>query len=100
MERKYILISALLVSIVLFSGNIAARNIVVNNQRMNDVQVQYLDQLSCSYIADGNYWLNTSTGMWGYAGGGTQGYISGNCNTPRRSLSERGLLYSPGELLR
>lgn len=79
---------------------IAGRSVVVNDQQLNATEIQYLDQLSCSYIADGNYWLNTSTGLWGYKGGAAQGYISDNCNTRKPSLSERGLLYSPGELLR
>jgi len=100
MKRKHVIVSGLVVGIVLVSGQVAARNVVVNNERMDDAQLQYLDQLSCNYIADGNYWLNTSTGLWGYAGGGAQGYISDNCNTRKPGLSERGLLYSPGELLR
>jgi len=100
MKRKQMIISCLMVSIVLVSGQVAARNVVVNNQRMNDLQLQYLDQLSCNYIPDGSYWLNTSTGSWGYAGGGAQGYLGDNCNKRKPGLSERGLLYSPGELLR
>jgi len=100
MKGKTTAILALVFSISLISIPAAARNVVINNQRMNDVQLQYLDSVSCSYIPDGNYWLDVTTGMWGYAGGGMQGYISDNCNQRKPSLSERGLLYSPGELLR
>ncbi|MEQ1528281.1 MAG: hypothetical protein ABL925_03125 [Methylococcales bacterium] len=41
-----------------------------------------------------------NTGIWGYERGWAQGHISDNCQSRRPSLSERGLLYSPGELLR
>lgn len=99
MKIKVLAIMGVMVSIVLTPDQLAARNVVVNNQRMNDAQLQYLDQLSCSYIADGNYWLDTSTGIWGYAGGGAQGYLSENCYTRRPSLSERGLLYREGDWL-
>lgn len=100
MKEKQILILALIIGFALNSDKAEARNIVVNNEQMNSAQIQYLDQLSCSYIADGNYWLNISTGLWGYVGGGAQGYITDNCSTQKPGLSERGLLYSPGELLR
>lgn len=80
---------------------LAARYVVVNGQRLNPNQIQYLDQLSCGYVPDGRYWLDARSGIWGYENGGPQGHISADCNTQRRpSLSERGLLYSPGELLR
>lgn len=36
---------------------IAGRSVVVNDQQLNATEIQYLDQLSCSYIADGNYWF-------------------------------------------
>lgn len=100
MKRKHMIIVGLVVSTLLASSEVVARNVFVNSQRMSNAQLQYLDQLSCNYIPDGRYWLNTSSGMWGYAGGGAQGYLGDNCNTRRRSLSERGMLYSPGELLR
>ena len=100
MTRKFTIMMALVFSGLLISTQAVARNVVINNQRMSDVQLQYLDQLSCNYVPDGSYWLDVNTGMWGYAGGGMQGYISDKCNQRKPSLSERGLLYSPGELLR
>ena len=62
-----------------------------------------LEAVSCGPIPDGAYWLDTGTGVWGFADDPTpQGHIKDACaNAQRRpSLSERGLLYSPGELLR
>jgi hypothetical protein len=44
----------------------------------------------------GYYWLRNN-GNWGMVG---SSYIMGNIYGRRPSLSERGLLYSPGELLR
>ncbi|MDB5928290.1 MAG: hypothetical protein JWN13_7226, partial [Betaproteobacteria bacterium] len=49
------------------------------------------------------YWLNLQTGAWGYAGHArVQGVLGDACvrQQRRKSLSERGLLYGPGELLR
>jgi hypothetical protein len=48
-------------------------------------------------VPNGYYWLNTQTGLWGYAGNpAPQGYISDGCYRPTRrpSLSERRMLYS------
>lgn len=100
MMRKSIVMLVLAFNILLITAPAAARNVIINNLQMNTAQLQYLDQLSCTYIPDGSYWLDVNTGMWGYAGGGMQGYITDQCNQRKPSLSERGLLYSPGELLR
>ncbi len=81
----------------------AERNVVVNGNRLNNVQVQQLEQIHCGPIANGHYWLNTNTGIWGYAGNPMpQGHISDNCNRPERrpGLSERGLLFGPSDWLR
>lgn len=81
----------------------AERYVVVNGQRMNGSQIAMLEQLRCGPVPNGSYWLNTVNGAWGYAGNPIpQGNIRDNCaqRTRRPSLSERGLLYSPGELLR
>ena len=82
----------------------AERFVIINGQRLDNQQLYSLQQTHCGPIADGNYWLNYNTGLWGYAGNSTpQGYITDNCyqqQERRPGLSERGLLYSPGELLR
>ena len=79
-----------------------ARTVIVNNQLMNQTQLLMMDMINCTTVPDGNYWVNNLTGQWGYAGGGVKGYVGDACrqSQPRKSLSERGLLYSPGELLR
>ena len=54
-------------------------------------------------MPNGSYWLNTQTGLWGYAGNPMpQGYISDGCyrQTRRPSLSERRMLYSPYDWVR
>lgn len=100
MERKSCLIAALASCAALFADVATARTVVVNGARLNAGEIRYLEQLSCSRIPDGRYWLDMRTGIWGYPSGGAQGHISDNCNTRRPGLSERGLLYRPGELLR
>lgn len=76
----------------------AERYVIVNGERMNDGQIALLEQVHCGPFPNGNYWLDTNSGLWGYAGNAqAEGYISDNCSNPGRrpSLSERGMLFSP-----
>lgn len=86
-----------------------SRLVVVNGIRLNDLQIMQLEYFNCIGIPNGWYWLNLQNGAWGYAGNwNVQGYFGDACRLPansqaaqrRKSLSERGLLYSPGEILR
>lgn len=83
MKMQSWLVASLLGCTVCFSGSAAARSVVVNGQRLDTAEIQYLEQLSCSRIPDGRYWLDIQTGIWGYQGGGAQGHISDNCNAPQ-----------------
>ncbi len=75
----------------------AERTVIVNGRFLSLAQIQRLDQLGCVYIPDGIYWLRND-GWWGYAGDPTpRGRLGEYCRKP--SLSERGLLYRPGEIL-
>ena len=79
------------------------RWVVVNGLRMSLDQIQLLEGISCRPIPDGNYWLDTGSGIWGYADDPRpQGHIKDGCYSSQRrpSLSERGLLFSPGDFLR
>ena len=84
----------------------AERFVIVNGERLNDEQIYTLEQIHCGPVPNGNYWLDLNTGLWGYAGNPMpQGYLTDNCyqqqqQQHRPGLSERGQLYSPGELLR
>jgi len=80
----------------------AERYVVVNGQRLNLDQIVVLEQVHCGPIPNGNYWLDTSSGQWGYAGGGVQGNIRDNCYNPgpRPGLSQRGMLFSPHDWTR
>ena len=86
------------------SGSVSAeRYVVVNGQRQTQQQIFELERARCGPLPNGHYWLNYRNGIWGYEGNPQpQGHIADNCRRPGRrpSLSERGLLYSPGELLR
>jgi len=82
------------------------RYVVVNGQQLQPRQVAQLERLYCSPIANGRYWYNSHTGVWGYEGDprpqGRFVYRCGwqnNASGKHRSLSERGLLYSTHEIL-
>ncbi len=98
-KRSHWVAAAALVAAV-SSGAALARYVIVNGERMSPAGLDYLDQISCSRVPDGDYWIDLRTGVWGYPGGDAQGHIADNCNRRQPGLSERGLLYSPGELLR
>lgn len=78
------------------------RYVAVNGQRLNTAQIEQLERARCAPIPNGRYWLNLQTTAWGYAGDPRpQGRLSDPCHSVqqarRPSLSERGLLYSPGD---
>jgi hypothetical protein len=78
----------------------AQRYVMVNGQLLNEAQIRGLEQLACAPIPSGSYWLQAN-GLWGYVGDPRpRGKVGEYCNRRRPSLSERGLLYYPGELLR
>lgn len=79
-----------------------AGSVIMNGKVLDWQERQMLSNYACGPIPAGSYWLNLNTGYWGYAGSPrTQGHIQDRCprGRPRRSLSERGLLWRPGELV-
>jgi hypothetical protein len=80
----------------------AERWVVVNGVRLSVPQIQYLEGIRCGPLPNGSYWLDTTTGIWGYANDPRpQGHIKDNCYNPGRrpSLSERGMLFSPRDFI-
>jgi len=103
--RFQIIIATMLISLLATPAMAQSRLVFVNGQRMTDRQISQLEFFACTSIPNGGYWLNLDNGAWGYVGNWrVQGIFGDLCNVPaqrqRRSLSERGLLYSPGEILR
>ncbi|MCA9471582.1 MAG: hypothetical protein MRJ96_08345 [Nitrospirales bacterium] len=81
----------------------AERYVVVNGHRLSIPEIQNLERIRCGPIPNGRYWLNMWNGIWGYEGNPhPQGHITDNCHRPQRrpSLSERGMLFSPGDWIR
>ena len=87
------------------ANGFAQRYVYVNGVRLTSQQLQVLDLWACATIPNGNYWYNEYYNTWGYIGNPyAQGSFGSACNNStfhqrRKSLSERGLLYSPGEIL-
>ena len=58
-----------------------SRIVIVNGRLLSDEQVAYLARLNCSEIPEGSYWLNGTTGAWGYAGNPqVQGVLGDGCS--------------------
>ena len=105
MRTRSRLTIALVILFVATSAFAQNRIVFVNGQRMTNQQISQLEYFACTVIPNGNYWLNLYNGAWGYIGNWqVQGTFGDQCNVQaqrqRRSLSERGMLYSPGEILR
>ncbi len=78
----------------------ANAQVVVNGKRLNADEINWLARYSCGPVFPGNYWINVANGYWGYVGSfQAVGHIKDRCPKRRKSLSERGLLYGPGEIL-
>ncbi|MBY8978166.1 hypothetical protein KHP62_20315 [Rhodobacteraceae bacterium NNCM2] len=84
-----------------FLATPAGSQTIVNGKLLSRDEINWLANYSCGPIWPGNYWLNTATGQWGFAGNPVpMGYIRDRCRGRRQpSLSERGQLYRPGEIL-
>jgi len=108
-QMKFVALAMLLSSFLIVPISFAqSRLVFVNGIRMSNQQVRQLEYYACTHIPNGSYWLNLANGAWGYVGNfRVQGYFGDQCNASgnsqarqqRKSLSERGLLYSPGEIL-
>lgn len=106
------LASAFLIAIALASTWQAApaasqRHVTVNGTKLTPAQIAWFDRAQCAFTPDGSYWWNPQGGAWGYVGNPrVQGIIGDACRSnghrsqvsQRKSLSERGLLYRPGDL--
>ncbi|MDJ0618737.1 MAG: hypothetical protein QNJ63_18680 [Calothrix sp. MO_192.B10] len=96
MINKLIFTTVLSVCFLMGPLSFTAHAQVVINGRLIRGQELYNLQKRLGYrIQPGNYWFDRRTGNWGYAGNPR---VRGNLYRPvqrRRSLSERGLLYTP-----
>ena len=64
-----------------FGACAQSRIVIVNGKLLSDAHVAYLARLACSEIPEGSYWLNYSTGAWGYAGNPqVQGVLGDGCS--------------------
>jgi hypothetical protein len=76
----------------------SGRDIIVNGRRLSPEQIAELEKAHCGPIPDGRYWLDLSSGAWGFVGTGTMGHIRDNCAplTPFRALGgSAGVPYFP-----
>jgi hypothetical protein len=101
--KRFVLGAALALALSMVGAAYAERYVVVNGQRLSQGEIMHLEQWHCGPIPNGHYWLDLRSGIWGYGGDSRpQGHIADNCHRRERrpSLSERGILFYPGELAR
>ena len=72
------LIAGLVLSIGITSsayGYQSTTSVWVNGARLTPEQLREAERLYGGPIANGRYWLDTKTGIWGYEGGPAQGRL-------------------------
>jgi hypothetical protein len=92
-SRRAALFAAALGFLATFSVANAQDWYYINGQ---PASLSWAQAMAARGLPYGNYWLH-SNGNWGFEGNPE---VVGNINGRQPSLSERGRLYSPGELLR
>ena len=85
--------AAVLGTIVICGAAEAQALYIVNGSPAHPAIAQYFAGRN---LPSGYYWVNDN-GNWGFAWDAT---VVGNLHGRRPSLSERGMLFSPGELMR
>ena len=65
-----------------------SRLVIVNGRLLADAEVMALALMNCTEIPDGNYWLDRSTGAWGYAGNPA---VQGRIGDPCRAVASGGV---------
>lgn len=81
--RKY---TAVIIVLILAAVPVQAaeRVIVLNGKQLAEKEINLLDRLACQHMADGEYWLDPATGLWGYEGDQTvRGRMTGRCEVPK-----------------
>ena len=68
-----------------FSSVASARSVVVNGVLLGPVDIAVLQWIHGEYIPDGRYWLDFTSGIWGYEGGPAHGIIGQDNDTQARS---------------
>ncbi len=98
------LLCAALLSLGAIGTAHAERYVTVNGARLSLAEIVEVERRNCGPIANGHYWYDERTAVWGYAGDPRpQGRLGDNCITRsqrRPSLSERGMLFSTHDWLR
>jgi hypothetical protein len=56
-------------------GAKGSRNVLINNVRIADETIEFLERLYTTQISDGAYWYDRHCGAWGQQGGATLGFI-------------------------
>lgn len=82
----------------------SAAQVVINGKLMSPGEIAWLAQVTCGPIYPGNYWVDTDSGLWGYAGSPRpMGHVRDRCGRGRvfsdGNMSREGRLFYPGEIL-
>jgi hypothetical protein len=96
--QKPLAASSLALCIAATAAPTAAQYYTLNGQTPPPSVAQYM---AANGLPSGNYWL-TNQGYWGVMGSNEplgNIYAGRSSSRPHRSLSERGMLYYPGEIL-
>ncbi len=87
MNTKHMLsLGAIVMSFSLMGMTQEERQVTVNGFQLTAAEIQFMEQLHCGPIPDGQYWLNYHTGMWGdRKKAPAQAHISAPCDEGTQS---------------
>jgi hypothetical protein len=93
-SSRFVAIVAVALGAIVICGTAESQALyIVNGSPAHPAIAQYFAGRN---LPSGYYWVNNN-GNWGFAGNAT---VVGNLHGRRPSLSERGMLFSPGDLMR
>ena len=86
---RLVLATAMFLGTSLSQASQDSRQIYINGERLDALGIALVDQLNCdARVPNGRYWLNMTTGAWGYQGGPMQGVV-GNCQAAEQQGDHR-----------
>jgi hypothetical protein len=80
------MLAGLAIGFGLLSSGIALadREVLVNGYAMTPAQIAEFERMACTRLSDGEYWLDTTSGVFGYADNPRpQGRLRDNCQRRR-----------------
>jgi hypothetical protein len=75
MKLQTLIKTTIVILAIMLQLNIQAKNVFVNNQRLDDNSIHTLEQFYKTNISEGHYWYDNTSGYWGIMGAPALGQL-------------------------